>query len=279
MDAGTDKGYYLFNAHGDVVQLTDAAGTVTQTYDYDAFGNQKSENPADSNPFRYCGEYYDAETGTIYLRARYYDPSVGRFTSADVVNQVMRKLSSGIEAPDPLSLNVYTYCHNNPIMFIDPSGYSVAASWGSATWWLTILDGPLPIGDIIYVGGILVLGTVDVYLVSKAVQAATDTVSPEPYEEESSSSDYNWGNTDTLDDHYDRHGSDFKSENADDYARQANDFYNNKSDYKVKTGEDGTTRVYDPETNTFGAYNPDGSTRTFFKPKGGQGYFDRQPGK
>jgi len=91
-----------------VVQLTDAAGTVTQTYDYDAFGNQKIENPADSNPFRYCGEYYDAETGTIYLRARYYDPSVGRFTRQD---------------PARDGLNWYTYCNNNPIRFYDPTGH------------------------------------------------------------------------------------------------------------------------------------------------------------
>jgi len=109
MDAGTGKSYYLLNAHGDVVQLTDAAGAVTQTYDYDAFGNQKSENPVDANPFRYCGEYFDVETGTIYLRARYYDPSVGRFNRQD---------------PARDGLNWYTYCNNNPSHFVDPTGLS-----------------------------------------------------------------------------------------------------------------------------------------------------------
>ncbi len=107
MDAGANKSYYLFNAHGDVVQLSDAAGGVTQTYDYDAFGNQKTETPIDTNPFRYCGEYFDAETDTIYLRARYYDPSVGRFTRQD---------------PAKDGLNWYIYTANNPIRFIDPSG-------------------------------------------------------------------------------------------------------------------------------------------------------------
>lgn len=43
--------------------------------------------------------------------------------------------------------------------------------------------------------------------------------------------------------------------------------------------KNGTTRVYDPETNSFGSYNKDGSTKTFYKPKAGQEYFDRQPGK
>lgn len=71
---GVGQAYYLFNGHGDVVQLADATGTVVKSYDYDAFGNEKDIDPADTNVFRYCGEYFDAETGTIYLRARYYSP-------------------------------------------------------------------------------------------------------------------------------------------------------------------------------------------------------------
>lgn len=63
---------------------------------------------------RYCGEYYDAETGTIYLRARYYNSSTGRFISRD---------SFAGRRSDPLSLNLYTYCRNNPIRYIDPSGH------------------------------------------------------------------------------------------------------------------------------------------------------------
>lgn len=47
----------------------------------------------------------------------------------------------------------------------------------------------------------------------------------------------------------------------------------------MKTDMDGIIRVYDPETNTFGSYNSDGTTRTFFKPRGGQKYFDNQPGE
>ncbi|RPF43405.1 RHS repeat-associated protein [Hydrogenoanaerobacterium saccharovorans] len=116
------KSYYLFNAHGEVVQLTDAAGAVTQTYDYDAFGNQKTDTPADANPFRYCGEYFDAETGTIYLRARYYDPAIGRMISQDTF--------AG-NPSDPLSLNLYTYCNNNPVSYHDPSGHVPTAVVGA----------------------------------------------------------------------------------------------------------------------------------------------------
>ena len=109
----SDYTYYVQNAHGDVVNLTDADGAVTKTYHYDAFGVELSPVTGDVNAFRYCGEYFDTETGTIYLRARYYQASIGRFTQRDTV---AGKLG------DPLSLNLYTYCHNNPLLYLDPSG-------------------------------------------------------------------------------------------------------------------------------------------------------------
>lgn len=106
--------YYTQNAHGDVVNLTDADGNVTKSYTYDAFGVEKNIDDSDTNAFRYCGEYYDAETGTIYLRARYYNPTIGRFISRD-------SYTGKIE--DPLSLNFYTYCHNNPVQYVDENGH------------------------------------------------------------------------------------------------------------------------------------------------------------
>ncbi len=128
--------YYLYNAHGDVVQLTDTTGTVSRIYDYDAFGNEKTitgQTGTDTNPFRYCGEYKDSETGTIYLRARYYDPVVGRFTQRDTVFGVANKLSNGQSITDPLSLNLYTYCYNNPVMYIDPDGNRVTGVGASVS--------------------------------------------------------------------------------------------------------------------------------------------------
>jgi len=93
-----------------------------------------------------------------------------------------------------------------------------------------------------------------------------------------SSENSNWGNEDTLQDHFDRHGSDFDSKTPQEYAQQANKFYKNRSQYQVKVDKNGVTRVYDPKTNTFGSYNADGSTKTFYKPTGGQNYFNNQPG-
>ncbi|WBW98149.1 RHS repeat-associated core domain-containing protein [Oceanirhabdus sp. W0125-5] len=107
------KIFYLYNGHGDVIQLTDENGNVIKNYQYDAFGNELNIDSNDTNPFRYGGEYFDKETGLYYLRARYYDPKIGRFTTED---------SYWGKDSDPLSLNLYTYCHNNPIIYVDPSG-------------------------------------------------------------------------------------------------------------------------------------------------------------
>ena len=116
----TDYQYYTQNVHGDVVNLTDSTGAITKSYKYDAFGVEQNIDDSDSNAFRYCGEYYDSESGTIYLRARYYDPTIGRFISRD---------SYAGEINDPLSLNFYTYCENNPIYGIDPNGHFKLPNW------------------------------------------------------------------------------------------------------------------------------------------------------
>lgn len=100
-------GYYFTDWHGSVSKITDINQSVVANYDYDAFGNVTSDTASYYNPMKYCSEYYDAETGLIYLRARYYDPSIGRFITVDPVKD---------------GLNWYVYCWNNPIAFVDPSG-------------------------------------------------------------------------------------------------------------------------------------------------------------
>ena len=79
-ESGSDTSYYLYNAHGDVVQLANASGAITTTYDYDAFGNEVDPALVDANPLRYCGEYFDTETGTYDLHARCYDHTDGCFS-------------------------------------------------------------------------------------------------------------------------------------------------------------------------------------------------------
>ena len=113
-DAAGKESYFLYNGHGDVVQTVDAAGTVQNQCDYDIWGNPTLTVETANNAIRYTGEFYDEETGLYYLRARYYDPYLGRFTTED---------SYWGEDDTPLSLNLYTYCENDPIQYVDPSGH------------------------------------------------------------------------------------------------------------------------------------------------------------
>jgi len=89
-----------------------------------------------------------------------------------------------------------------------------------------------------------------------------------------------WGNPGSLRDHFERHGADFKAKDEDDYARQAHAFLERArtEGLPTKVDAEGTIRIFDPKTRTFGAYNRNGTTKTFFKPNS-RDYFDRQPGK
>ncbi len=97
-------------------QLAGVTGTVTASYAYDSFGGLRQSADNDTtykNEFQYKDEIADAGTGTIYLRARYYDPKSGRFISRDPV--------AGYTA-SPQSLNGYAYARSNPVMRSDPTG-------------------------------------------------------------------------------------------------------------------------------------------------------------
>lgn len=104
----SDYGWYHYNAHEDVMQLSDDNGDVTRNYDYDSYGNIiNATSASDDNPYRYCGGYYDSCSGYVYMQNRYYDTSTGRFISQDPINQ---------------GNNWYIYCDNDPVNYIDPSG-------------------------------------------------------------------------------------------------------------------------------------------------------------
>ncbi len=106
--------YYLTNTHGDVMEILDESGKTVNRYKYDEWGNAIEAVETIENPIRFAGEYFDEETGLYYLRARYYDPSLARFISKD---------SYEGQVTNPQSLNQYTYCDNNPVMFVDPTGH------------------------------------------------------------------------------------------------------------------------------------------------------------
>ena len=120
---GNSLFYYQFNMRGDVVQHTDAA------YEYNAFGNERSSVLTDPNPFRYAGEYWDAETSTYYLRFRNYNPGNGRFTQPDP-NWNTKNMQESTETIMQ-SGNLYVYTMNNPIMWSDPWGLWSSSSTSS----------------------------------------------------------------------------------------------------------------------------------------------------
>ena len=135
------------------MQLVSPGGTITREYRYDAFGNEINPSEDDVNPWRFCGEYFDKETGNIYLRARYYNPRTGRFGAEDphwhpgnmiYGNNPVRWNERTLNMRDPSGLtmytfkpdvtavmqsgNLYAYCINNPVMWQDPSGEIIVTS-------------------------------------------------------------------------------------------------------------------------------------------------------
>jgi RHS repeat-associated protein len=106
------KRYFHFDGVGSTRALTDSSETVTDTYEYNAFGVLESSSGSSTNPFRYVGQYgyYDdgamgSSSGLLLLGVRYYSPAHGRFWSWD---------------PVP-NLNLYGYVENSATMGIDPS--------------------------------------------------------------------------------------------------------------------------------------------------------------
>ncbi len=86
--------YYGFDAHGSVTFLTDTAGIVTDSYDYDAWGRVIAAIGSTPNARLYASEEFDSDLGFINLRARYYMPIVGRFSSFDPLAEVPPPLRS-----------------------------------------------------------------------------------------------------------------------------------------------------------------------------------------
>ena len=112
--------WYLKNLQGDIIYVYDSAGSYMASYEYDAYGNYMygqlgydSYEANDPNPFRYRGYYYDKDLDLYYVNGRYYDDWSGRWINAD------KFVSTG---QGLLSCNMFAYCNNNPVNYVDPTG-------------------------------------------------------------------------------------------------------------------------------------------------------------
>lgn len=121
--AGGQSYFYQNNFLGSAVAITDAAGNVVERYRYDTYGaatifeqDGVTEIPSSTvgNPLRFTGRRFDEETGLYYYRARYYDPSDGRFIQRDPKGYVD-------------GLGLYEYVAGNPLRFVDPLGVNKGA--------------------------------------------------------------------------------------------------------------------------------------------------------
>ena len=116
ISGGTGTQYYGFDGIGSTRQLYDTTGAITDTYDYDAFGNliySWDSGAGINNNYLFQGEQYDADLGQYYLRARYMNTSTGRFWTMDDYEGNMN---------EPRSLHKYLFTANNPLNLNDPMG-------------------------------------------------------------------------------------------------------------------------------------------------------------
>jgi RHS repeat-associated protein len=109
--------FYHYDGLGTTRQLTNSAGGVTVAYTYDSFGNLIASSGTVANSYGFTGEsQFNEADNLVFLRARYYQPSYGRFISRDPIGYYD-------------SMNLYQYCGNNSINFADPLGLSFTSCW------------------------------------------------------------------------------------------------------------------------------------------------------
>ncbi len=235
-----DRAHHMYHQdeQGSTVYITGNNGAVENSYVYDAFGNVLKGKESIENCILYTGQQYEQETGQYYLRARFYNPVIGRFTQEDTYR------GDG--------LNLYAYCGNNPVIYYDPSGhdgmaYSDDLSTGSGQSRVEQVDAEVDNGVNAENGGLDFEGSIS------------------------------FRNQDLLDSHYNKHANEFGDISKEEYLKRAGNLINSTSDdilTKIRTN--GDIIFYNPNTNEFAVKSADGYIRTYFKPSDGIDYFNRQ---
>ena len=120
--------FYQTDGLGAVASLSNASRSLANIYTYDSFGNRTASSGSLTNPFQYTARENDPETGLYYYRARYYDATVGRFLSEDLI---------GFSGGDT---NVYRYSFGDPVNLEDPSGLTVTCTYNQHSGDLRCTD-------------------------------------------------------------------------------------------------------------------------------------------
>ena len=111
---GVGTNFFGYDGHGSTRFLTGLTRCSSNTFAYDAYGTLIASNSSPQTVYLYCGEQFDPDLGFYYLRARYLNPTTGRFWTMDSLDG---------HKEDPATLHKYLYCRSNPVMGVDPSGH------------------------------------------------------------------------------------------------------------------------------------------------------------
>ncbi len=145
--------YYITDVYQNILGIMDNNGSIVVKYNYDAWGNHSvldgngNVNTSDTfigniNPFRYKGYYYDTETQMYYCESRYYVPQWCRWLNGDSIGF--------LDSEDIHGMNLFAYCNNNPVMWIDPTGHFII----STLFWIIAGAAVLTTAGVITYGAV-----------------------------------------------------------------------------------------------------------------------------
>lgn len=307
--------HYALDHLGTPRLVTDRCGMTAARHDYFPYGEEATSTTQDAERMKFTGHERDfgGSTSTLddldYMHARYYNPAIGRLLAVDPARALPSRQQTW---------NRYLYAAGNPLLNRDPNGRWAfpAVVAAGVVIGLLMADPAIPPASQVDVDSVpktssegrmisgVMAGVGASQSLSGAAQFVVRTIAGAGRPDESfasasegaaagaqaSPSDASsaWGRPSTLQDHFERHGSDFGATTPEEYAAKASEFLatsRQQGGMLTKVDDKGVIRVYDPSTNTFGSYNPDGTTRTFYKPdpaKHGHptnlDYWNAQPG-
>ena len=124
--------FYQYDVRGSVTDILDKNAGLVKGYDYDEFGNTEEKgNESFLNDVTFTGSVSDASSGLQYMNARFYQPSTGRFLSQD---------SYSGNPYDPWTQHLYSYCGNNPVNMVDPTGFAAQRFGNDIYGWLCLYE-------------------------------------------------------------------------------------------------------------------------------------------